>query len=227
MQIHRYWLGILSRLMLPLLNANCLANAAQCKEKSKRMCFLRQKFIVSQQLRHLCKGLQRKEGFDYMELKGEHGLDLKTHFTKIHILNAYATLKTRTFYIVEASDRRLRLRRLLKIQTTLLLKTRCIPTSATPVSVKTSLQVTETKEPKQKTQKLAKTIKFKNCTNSQQNVETYTLIIDNSQAHKLQGLPSLPEMRNSKNPGEAIEQSNKATKRTLFPKEPEDQKKTE
>ncbi|GJZ97776.1 F-box protein, partial [Tanacetum coccineum] len=53
------------------------------------------------------KGLQRKEGFDYMELKGEHGLDLKTHSTKIHILNAYATLKTRTFYIVEASDRRL------------------------------------------------------------------------------------------------------------------------
>ncbi|GKD65438.1 hypothetical protein Tco_1307546, partial [Tanacetum coccineum] len=28
-------------------------------------------------------------------------------------------------------------------------------------------------------------------------------------------------------PGGAIEQSNKATKRTLFPKEPEDQKKTE
>ncbi|GJZ34187.1 hypothetical protein Tco_0579623, partial [Tanacetum coccineum] len=54
------------------------------------------------------KGLQRKEGSDYMELKGEHDLDLKTHSTKIHILNAYATLKTRTFYIVEASDRRLR-----------------------------------------------------------------------------------------------------------------------
>ncbi|GKE17387.1 hypothetical protein Tco_1424964 [Tanacetum coccineum] len=73
-----------------------------------------------------------------------------------------------------------------------------IPTSATPFSVKTSLQVTETKEPKQKN----------TCSQT----------------------PASPEStRNEefKNPREAIEQSNKATKRTLFPKEPEDQKKTE
>ncbi|GJV48370.1 hypothetical protein Tco_1438582 [Tanacetum coccineum] len=231
-------------------------------ERMQKQCLISSYVIVDVQAENASvnsvkpegKGLQRKEGSDYMELKGEHDLDLKTHSTKIHILNAYATLKTRTFYIVEASDRRLSgiLDHLLYVYmlrwkntlanvndkakkvtentdntpfedslgdvvtsttlsthliaptfagtpetTTPLQLTRgtsrslktltSIPTSATPFSVKTSLQVTETKEPKQKN----------TCSQT----------------------PASPEStRNEefKNPGEAIKQSNKEIKRTLM-----------
>ncbi|GJW67802.1 hypothetical protein Tco_0122226 [Tanacetum coccineum] len=154
------------------------------------------------------KGLQRKEGSDYMELKGEHDLEFKTSTdVQIHILNAYATLKTRTFYIVEASDRRLSGNiswdHLLYVYMQ---------------SWKNTLHnVNETKKDTENTEL---TLLLKTSLNKQ-------IAKDTNRLTNVHVLPESTRNEEFKNPGEAIEQSNKATKRTLFPKEPEDQKKTE
>ncbi|GJU58906.1 hypothetical protein Tco_1236672 [Tanacetum coccineum] len=102
MKIHRYQIG----LRQPTVTLTVV------HERVQEQCLISSYVIVDVEAENASvnsvkpkgKGLQRKEGSDYMELKGEHILDLKTHSTKINILNAYATLKTRTFYIVWSRD---------------------------------------------------------------------------------------------------------------------------